>query len=63
LADTVDLEAPWLTPNAEKWDDMTLDDYLRGYTSDKTMFTLFELLVNDSLGVPITKISFLMFLY
>lgn len=59
----VPLEDPWNAPNAQEWDSMTTEEWIRNHTSDKDAQSFLRFIVQVLLGVEPWEISFLYFLW
>jgi len=57
------LEAPWTMPNADELDSITLEDWLRAKTQNKTVLSLLRLTTRMDFTVNASQMSFLYFLF
>lgn len=63
LAAEVSTEAPWTSPDADSWDQMTLSGWLQAHTSDELTLRFFGMLLPAIFAAEPAELSFLHFLF
>lgn len=63
MAATVDLDRPWLTPDAAAWDEQTLTSWLRSNTDDAGALAFWNLLTPAIFAAETHELSLLHFLF
>jgi monoamine oxidase len=63
MAETVPVDAPWLTPEADVWDRLTVGQWYDGQGLSPVARTLLEICTVGILGVPTVEVSLLCLLF
>jgi monoamine oxidase len=63
LSARVPLDAPWTMPQAEEFDDMTVEDWFESKTKNSSLLSLFQLTTRGLFTADPFQVSFLYFLF
>lgn len=63
LVASVPIDAPWSMPNAEKLDDMTVEDWIRSHTSNQAVIDYMQIATHSTITAETFQMSFLYFIF